>query len=98
MHKVKRLGVMSVAKVLGALYGAMAIIFVPIFLIMAAYGPQGTGFTAALAVLLPVFYAIGGFVGGAFMAWIYNLAAQFVGGIEVGVELTKPPGSDMGLL
>jgi hypothetical protein len=42
----------------------------------------GTGF----AVLLPFLYAAMGFVGGVISAFIYNIIAKWVGGIEVEVE------------
>jgi hypothetical protein len=41
--------------------------------------------TVALFAVIatPVFYAVAGFVGGAIMAFLYNLVAGWVGGIEL---------------
>ena len=43
---------------------------------MARYGALGL-------IILPVFYALVGFLVGALHAWVYNLAARYVGGIEI---------------
>ena len=42
----------------------------------------GTGF----AIAMPFIYAIMGFVGGIVSAFVYNLIARWVGGVEVEVE------------
>jgi hypothetical protein len=42
----------------------------------------GTGF----ALLMPIFYAVMGFVFGVVGAFIYNVLAKWVGGIELEVE------------
>ena len=46
----------------------------------AAFGAVGAIF---IAVLVPVVYAVMGFIGGAISALIYNLIAQKIGGIEI---------------
>lgn len=91
---LKRVAPLSAGKVLALLYGAMGLIFIPFFLIMSAltsqlptaqrgiFAAMGVGF----ALFLPVLYAVIGFIGGVLSAAIYNLAAKFVGGIEVEVE------------
>ena len=85
-------------KLLGALHGAMALLFVPFFLLFALVGsflPKsansppaaamlGIGF--GLAILMPLFYAATGFVMGLLGAFIYNLIAKWIGGIEFEVE------------
>jgi hypothetical protein len=43
-------------------------------------------FGAAIALFAPVIYGVMGFVLGVVSAAIYNLAARFVGGLEVEVE------------
>jgi len=91
---LKRIAPLSAGKVLALLYGAMGLLFVPFFLIMSTFTAQmpaaqrgvfaamGVGF----ALLMPVFYAVIAFAGGIVGAAIYNLAARFVGGIEVEVK------------
>jgi hypothetical protein len=38
MHIVKSVGVMSVAKIMGLIYGCMGLIFVPLFLLVGLVG------------------------------------------------------------
>lgn len=94
MHIVKSVGVMSVAKVMGLIYGCMGLIFVPIFLIAGVAGSVAGDKSAmlggvigiVLAVLMPVFYGGMGFVTGAIGALLYNLFAGWVGGFELKLE------------
>jgi hypothetical protein len=96
---VKRLGVFSVAKVSGILYAVMGFI-IGIIMSMASLvigsafqglenaplAAFGVLFGAGAVILLPIFYGLMGFVGGALMGWLYNIIAQYVGGIEVEFE------------
>ena len=91
---LKRVTPLSAGKVLALLYGAMGIMFVPLFLLMPALTanllPQQRGIFAligtGMAIAMPVFYAVMGFLFGVIGAAIYNLVAKMVGGIEVDVE------------
>ncbi len=95
---VKRLGVFSCAKVTGILYAGIGfiagLIFTFISLVIgslaADYGGGPNPFAAIFGVgaiiFLPVFYGLAGFVGGALMAWMYNVIVGFAGGIEVEFE------------
>lgn len=79
---------------LAILYGLMGLVFLPIMLLFALLGSQlpaqqragvmavGVGFM----LFFPVIYAAMGFVFGVIGAWIYNIVAKWVGGIEVEVE------------
>jgi hypothetical protein len=99
MHIVKSVGVLSVAKIMGLIYGCMGLIFAPLFLLMglmgSAFGQQnsplagifGVGFGIGFAVLMPVLYGAMGFVVGAVGALLYNLFAKWVGGLELELEL-----------
>lgn len=79
---------------LGVLYGIMGLLVMPIFIIMALAGPSLPGqqragmfaFGFGFALIMPVFYAVLGFVFGALGAVIYNLVAKWIGGIEFEVE------------
>ena len=100
--QVKRLGILSVAKiqsVIGLVVGLiLGIIYFFIFavfgaMIMGMAGKDGTaagGITIAYGVAaligFPVFYAIFGFIMGVIVSAIYNLVARFIGGIEFEVE------------
>ena len=91
---IKRIAPVQLGKMLAILYGIMGLVFVPFFLLMTMFASQApaqqrVGFMAlgaGFAVFFPLIYAAMGFVVGVLGALIYNLAAQWVGGIEVEVE------------
>lgn len=95
---VRRIGVMSLAKVMGTIYGGLGLVFGLIFsfvaLLGAAFGSafqDATGVEALLGALfgvgavvfLPLFYGLMGFLGGLLTGGLYNLAARAVGGLEL---------------
>jgi hypothetical protein len=94
VHILKSVDVMSAARIAGLLYGGMGLIFVPILLLVGGLGSligQGnTPFTGifyfVFAILIPLLYAGLGFVVGAVCALIYNLAANWVGGLKLELE------------
>lgn len=106
---IKRVGVWSVARVFGSLYGCLGLVF---GLIVAAAALLGAGFARATegasappavvgallgvgaVVFLPVLYGTMGLVMGALTAWLYNLFSSVVGGIEVDLE-GPTPGADV---
>lgn len=93
--RVKSLDPMSVGKTLAAIYGAMSLLFVPIFAIMVIAGAAaganqkdfpfagtlGIGLGLVLMIVIPVLYAFMGFVAGALMALVYNLVTRWSGGL-----------------
>lgn len=98
---VKRIGVLSLGRVMGAIYGGMGLLFGLIFsvvsLLGAAFGAafQDTGglesmfgllFGVGAVILLPLFYGLMGFLAGLLTAALYNLAARFVGGLVLELE------------
>lgn len=95
---IRRVGVLSAAKISAALYAAIGLIaglFISLLSLIGAAaalgGQHGGGAMGALfgvgsIVLLPLFYGVLGFIGGAISAFIYNLVAGVVGGIEIEVE------------
>jgi hypothetical protein len=95
MHILKSVGVMSVAKILGLLYGCMGLLFVPLFLLFglmgSLVGQEKTPFAGILgvvfAVLMPVLYGGMGFVTGAISALLYNVLAKWMGGFELQLEM-----------
>ncbi|HLH09935.1 MAG TPA: hypothetical protein VKW78_22035 [Terriglobales bacterium] len=102
MHRIRSVGVLSLAKVSGMVHAALGLLLIPFFLLMAfsmaIAGKQGNmngnnpfaflgpAFAIAMAVLAPVFYGLIGFITGAVGALLYNLMARWVGGIEMEVE------------
>ncbi len=94
MYRIRRFGVIRTATVVAVMYAIVfAIIFIPIALLALAAGPRGgvvTGPSIALfMVVLLVVYPLLIWVFTAIACLLYNLAARFVGGIEVEVE--RPP-------
>jgi hypothetical protein len=94
MHKIKSVGVLSVAKMMGAIYAVLGLILLPIFLLVGLAGsmaggsnsPFGAIGVVMLGILAPILYGVLGFIGGAIMAFLYNLMANWIGGIEVQVQ------------
>jgi len=98
MYSLRSIGVLSCAKMMGALYGCIGLIILP-FLLLGGFASLmlGKGSEAmsgigllVLAILAPIFYAAMGFVFGALTAWIYNLVAGWIGGIEMELKAAVP--------
>jgi hypothetical protein len=98
-RRIKSIAPLSLGKILGILFACLGLLILPFFLIFAliiphlphARGNPGmTGFPAifgvGMALMLPVFYGVLGFLQGVIGAAIYNLLARWIGGIEVEVE------------
>lgn len=100
--QIKKLGVLSVAKiqalvgfVVGLILGIIYFIIFAVFgaMIMGLAGRDGAAaggitivYGVAALIGLPIFYGIAGFVGGVIVSLLYNLVARFIGGIEIEVE------------
>ena len=86
-QRIKRFSIGQSAKFLGVLYALFGLIFVPFFLLIDMFAPEGTGgFGTLFAVGMPVMYGAFGLICGAIGAALYNLVAGWVGGIEVDLE------------
>ena len=97
---------LSIAKISAVVYFAMSVLFVlPLILMMSAIvagvpaqnnqpNPfmHGAPFFIGFALTAPFAYAAMGFIMGALLAWIYNLVAGWIGGIEMYFE-TIPAGT-----
>ena len=83
MAQIRRFGVGQTAKVVGALYALMGVVFVPFVLIAAMLSPDKSGFGPGFALALPIIYGVFGFIFTAIGCAIYNFVAGLVGGIEV---------------
>ena len=102
MFTLKKIGPLSLAKVqtvimaifglfIGLFYAGMGLIIskVPVEV------QQQSGLTAAAMALytpwailvMPIFYAVFGFIIGLIVAWLYNLTSKWFGGIQI--ELVK---------
>lgn len=99
---VKRVGVLSLAKVQGVVMAAIGLIvgllyglfFIIFGAVMMSTGGEGAGSAAAggvvggvaMIIIIPIFYAVLGFAIGALSALIYNAAAGVIGGLELELE------------
>jgi hypothetical protein len=94
---VRRVGPLSFAKLMAALYGLMGLLFGAIVSLISIAGgaliPKddtggmtGALFGAAAIVVLPIFYGALGFVFSLIGAALYNAVASVVGGIEIEVQ------------
>ena len=103
--KVRRLGVLSLGKVMGALYGLLGLIFGALFsvfsLIGAGFaGAGGAGEDAVLGlvfgvgavIILPLVYGFFGFIGGLLTALLFNLVTGIAGGLEMEVDASAAAG------
>jgi len=93
---VKRVGIVSVAKIYGAISLAFGLFFGICLALasMVGVGLSGGEHPASLGamlgagavVALPIFYGVMGFIGGAIGAALYNIFAGMVGGVRIEVE------------
>lgn len=95
---ITRLGVLSVAKIQGAIaavfgliigviYGLIIMLFGAALMSQSKEAGGGSIIIGILAMIgIPIFYGIIGFIAGAISALIYNVAAGIAGGIEIEVE------------
>ena len=88
-QRIRRFSVGQSAKFLGVLYLLMGLLFIPFFLLMETFAPEGTGgFGTLFAVAMPLMYGVLGVIGGAIGAALYNLVAGWIGGLEVEIDQT----------
>ena len=78
--QILRVSVMQTAKVMAAIYVVTSIPFVAIMALGLSTQLPGVG--AGMLVMFPILYGIGGFIGSIIAAFIYNLVAARIGGIE----------------
>lgn len=93
---VKRIGPLSFARLSGLLYAVLGLVIGGIFSLVALVGgfasdtdgAAGVGAVIGVGAIIvfPIFYGLIAFVATLFAAWLYNVAAGVVGGVEVDVE------------
>jgi len=100
MQIIKSVGVLSVAKIMGALYAVLGLIAIPFFLLAGLVGSMVpnqsgqnpfAGFGIVFALMAPIFYGVLGFIFGAIGAFLYNLLAKWIGGIELHLQSSAIP-------
>ena len=102
MQTIKSVGVLSVAKIMGALYAILGLIAMPLLLLIGLAGSmmpkQGgqnpfAGAGMLFALFAPIFYGVLGLIFGALGAFLYNLLAKWIGGIELHLQSSTTPAS-----
>ena len=93
---IKRVGPLSCGKIIGTLYAILGLVMGGIFSLVAAAGafadagetpfPFPMIFGAAAIVAFPLLYGCLGFVMALIGAWLYNLLAGWVGGVELDLQ------------
>lgn len=96
MTEIKQVGVLSLAKIVGLIYGVIGLV---VWLIMGCFLlfgiiAQPTNSPAEMMIIipffcfLPVLYAVIGFIAGGVIGLVYNAVAGRIGGIEVELSPT----------
>ena len=91
---IKRVAPLSAGKIFGALYAGMGLIVGAFFSLFATvgafaapdtegFGPLAMLFGVGAIVLFPVVYGCMGAIASVIGAWLYNVVAGIVGGLEV---------------
>lgn len=94
---LKRIAPLSLAKMFALLYGLMGLLIgalISLLSVVGAFAAAGQNqdgafaflFGAGAFIILPIFYAVVGAVGGFLTAFIYNLVARMAGGVEIELE------------
>lgn len=98
---LKRVGVWSAARVAGALYGGLGLIFGSIIALASLLGAGfaaaafdkdsppaflGVVFGVGAVIFVPILYGLFGAMGAALTSWLYNTFARIVGGVELELE------------
>ena len=96
--RITHIGPISVAKVAFVLYGVIGLVFGAVVAVISLLGAGlgvaageessllGAMFGVGAVILLPLFYGGLGALMALFTAWLYNVVAGFVGGVEVRTE------------
>ena len=86
MRQIKSFNVPRAAQVLGALFFALGLVILPFVLLRVLTAPWGPGLVGLILTLLsPLIYGVLGWAFGALSAFLYNIIAKQVGGIELEV-------------
>jgi hypothetical protein len=93
---VRRIGVISLAKIQGVLYALLGLLYGAVFSLIAMMGAAfmnaagssssnafGMLFGVGSIIIFPIFFGIFGFIAGLIIGALYNLVAGMVGGLEL---------------
>jgi hypothetical protein len=93
---IKRIAPLSCAKITGTLYALLGLILGAVFSLISLAGGFSSGLNAGMGigalvgtaaiVVFPIFYGLIGFITTLIGAWLYNVLAGMVGGIQMDLE------------
>ena len=87
---LNRIGPLSAAKVVAVLYAIFGLVMGAFLSVAALVRPDPGGVAplwgVAAVVFFPVLYGVGGFLVTLLTAWLYNVVAGVVGGVELDVR------------
>jgi uncharacterized membrane protein len=93
---ITRIGPISCAKIAGTLYAVMGLVLGGVFSLVSLAGAFGAtqetatfpmmNYGVPAIVVFPVLYGCLGFVGALIGAWLYNVLAGWIGGIELDIQ------------
>jgi hypothetical protein len=92
IHRVRHIGVAQLAKTMGVLDLLIGLVFAVCFYIIGSMTPGGEMAKAfpmggiGVVILIPLLYGFFGFLVGALIAWLYNVVAGWVGGVEIDLQ------------
>jgi hypothetical protein len=94
---IRKIGPLSLAKIVGTVYAALGLLIGAVISLIALLGAGfapanrfngvfATVFGLGAIIFCPLFYGAIGFVTSLIGAWIYNMAAGAVGGIQLDIQ------------
>ena len=93
MTEVTRIGVFAQGKLMGALYFLLGIVIAICFFGLTQMMPNlassrtmGMNMGIGFLLIAPFIYGVIGFIAGVIVAWLYNLAASIVGGMQLELQ------------
>lgn len=93
IQRINRFSIGQTAKVVGALYALLGLVFIPFYFLASAFVPRQSMFGAGFALIIPVVYGVIGFIVSAIACILYNWVAGMVGGIEIQLDDTGRSGA-----
>ena len=87
IQEITKVDSLSAAKMSALLSAAMTLIFIIPFTLMSFFAtPEAMGFSIGFILLMPLLYALLGYLFGLFGAAVYNFVARQFGGLKLTIS------------